>query len=143
MKTYLGLDLGSKTLGVSISSSGIIATALDTYRFKENDYTEAISIVLQLVKEYRVNIIVLGLPKHMNNDLGIRGKISLDFKQKIESINPDIEVVLWDERLSTRTAIKTMIKGSESRKNQKLKKDELAAVVILQNYLDYKGAKPC
>jgi len=143
MKTYLGLDLGSKTLGVSISSSGIIATALDTYRFKENDYTEAISIVLQLVKEYRVNIIVLGLPKHMNNDLGIRGQISLDFKQKIESINPDIEVVLWDERLSTRTAIKTMIKGSESRKNQKLKKDELAAVVILQNYLDYKGAKPC
>jgi putative Holliday junction resolvase len=96
-----------------------------------------------LVKEYRVNIIVLGLPKHMNNDLGIRGQISLDFKQKIESINPDIEVVLWDERLSTRTAIKTMIKGSESRKNQKLKKDELAAVVILQNYLDYKGAKPC
>jgi putative Holliday junction resolvase len=143
MKTFLGLDLGSKTLGVSISSSGIIATALDTYRFKENDYTEAISIVLQLVKEYRVNIIVLGLPKHMNNDLGIRGQISLDFKQKIESINPDIEVVLWDERLSTRTAIKTMIKGSESRKNQKLKKDELAAVVILQNYLDYKGAKPC
>ncbi len=143
MKTYLGLDLGSKTLGVSISSSGIIASALDTYRFKENDYTEAISIVLQLVKEYRVNLIVLGLPKHMNNDLGIRGQISLDFKQKIESINPDIEVVLWDERLSTRTAIKTMIKGSESRKNQKMKKDELAAVVILQNYLDYKGAKPC
>lgn len=143
MKTYLGLDLGSKTLGVSISSSGIIATALDTYRFKENDYTEAISIVLQLIKEYRVNIIVLGLPKHMNNDLGIRGQISLDFKQKIESINPNIDIILWDERLSTRTAIKTMIKGSESRKNQKLKKDELAAVVILQNYLDYKGAKPC
>jgi len=143
MKTYLGLDLGSKTLGVSISSSGIIATALDTYRFKENDYTEAISIVLQLIKEYRVNIIVLGLPKHMNNDLGIRGQISLDFKQKIEAINPNIDIILWDERLSTRTAIKTMIKGSESRKNQKLKKDELAAVVILQNYLDYKGAKPC
>lgn len=143
MKTYLGLDLGSKTLGVSISSSGIIATALDTYRFKENDYTEAISIVLQLIKEYRVDIIVLGLPKHMNNDLGIRGQISLDFKQKIEAINPNIDIILWDERLSTRTAIKTMIKGSESRKNQKLKKDELAAVVILQNYLDYKGAKPC
>jgi len=141
MKTYLGLDLGSKTIGVSISSSGIIASGLETYRFKENDYVEALSIVLRLVKEHQANIIVLGLPKHMNNDLGIRGQISMDFKSKINETNPDVEVVLWDERLSTQTAIKTMIKGSESRKNQKLKKDELAAVVILQNYLDYKGAK--
>jgi putative Holliday junction resolvase len=143
MKTYLGLDLGSKTLGVSISSSGIIASALDTFRFQENNYEEALKIVFQLVLTHQVTTIVLGLPKHMNNDLGIRGQISIDFKEKIESKYPDIDVVLWDERLSTKTAIKTMIKGSESRKNQKLKKDELAAVVILQNYLDYKGAKPC
>ena len=143
MKTYLGLDLGSKTIGVSISSSGIIASALDTYRFQENNYDDALKIVYQLIKEHQVATIVLGLPKHMNNDLGIRGQISIDFKSKIEEIYPKIEVVLWDERLSTQTAIKTMIKGSESRKNQKLKKDELAAVVILQNYLDYKGAKPC
>ncbi|MDX9691516.1 MAG: Holliday junction resolvase RuvX [Acholeplasmataceae bacterium] len=141
MKTYIGLDLGSKTLGVAISSSGIIASALDTFRFQENNYEEALKIVYKLIVENQVTTIVLGLPKHMNNDLGIRGQISVDFKQKIEEKHPLVEVVLWDERLSTKTAIKTMIKGSESRKNQKLKKDELAAVVILQNYLDYKGAK--
>ncbi|TNF08573.1 MAG: Holliday junction resolvase RuvX [Bacillota bacterium] len=143
MKTYIGLDLGSKTLGVAISSSGIIASALDTYRFQENNYDDALKIVYNLIKEHHVSTIILGLPKHMNNDLGIRGQISIDFKSKIEETHPDVEVVLWDERLSTKTAIKTMIKGSESRKNQKLKKDELAAVVILQNYLDYKGAKTC
>ena len=99
------------------------------------------SIVLRLIKEHQVKVIVLGLPKHMNNDLGIRGQISIDFKANLIDKSPDVEVVLWDERLSTQTAIKTMIKGSESRKNQKLKKDELAAVVILQNYLDYKGAQ--
>jgi putative Holliday junction resolvase len=143
MKTYLGLDLGSKTLGVAISSSGIIASALDTYRFQENNYDDALKIVYSLIKEHLVSLIVLGLPKHMNNDLGIRGQISVDFKSKIEEKYPQVDVVLWDERLSTKTAIKTMIKGSESRKNQKLKKDELAAVVILQNYLDYKGAKLC
>lgn len=140
MKTYLGLDLGSKTLGVSISSSGIIASALSTFRFIENDYDEALKIIDRLIVEHHVSTIVLGLPKHMNNDLGIRGQISVDLKEKIEKQH-HVEVVLWDERLSTRTAVKTMIKGMESRKNQKLKKDELAAVVILQNYLDYKGAK--
>ena len=143
MKTYLGIDLGSKTLGVAMSSSGIIASALDTYRFHEHDYDEAVKIINQLINEYHVSTIVLGLPKHMNNDLGIRGQISIDLKDKLEHQNKTVEVILWDERLSTKTAVKTMIKGSESRKNQKLKKDELAAVVILQNYLDYKGAKPC
>jgi len=142
MKKYLGLDLGSKTLGVAISTSGIIASALETYRFSENKYEDAVSIVINLVDTYKIDTIVLGFPKHMNNDIGIRGRISEDFKKMIEE-KKQVEVVLWDERLSTKTALRAMIKGSERRDTQKSKKDELAAVVILQNYLDYKGASLC
>src|SRR5690606_9701720 len=98
--------------------------------------------VLKLVDEYKINTIVLGLPKHMNNDIGIRGKISEEFKKMIEE-KSKVEVILWDERLSTKSAMKVMIQGSERRKSQKSKKDELAAVIILQNYLDYKGASLC
>jgi len=142
MKKYLGLDLGSKTLGVAISTSGIIASALDTYRFTENNYEDAIQIVVKLIETHQIDTIVLGFPKHMNNDIGIRGRISEDFKKMIEE-KKKVEVVLWDERLSTKTALRVMIKGSERRDKQKSKKDELAAVVILQNYLDYKGASLC
>ncbi len=142
MKKYLGLDLGSKTLGISMSESGVIAYALTTYRFTENNYEEAADQVAKLVAEYKIETVVLGYPKHMNNDIGIRGKISEDFKALIEQ-RCTVEVVLWDERLSTQTALRAMIKGSERRKSQKQKKDELAAVVILQNYLDYKGASLC
>jgi putative Holliday junction resolvase len=142
MKKYLGLDLGSKTLGVAISESGIIATALETYRFSENKYEDAVLIVIKLAETHKIDTIVLGFPKHMNNDIGIRGRISEDFKKMIEE-KKQVEVVLWDERLSTKTALRAMIKGSERRDTQKSKKDELAAVVILQNYLDYKGASLC
>src|SRR5665648_359045 len=137
MKRYLGLDLGSKTLGVALSESGIIAYAIQTFRFAENKYEDAAELVASLVKEHLIDTVVLGYPKHMNNDIGIRGKISEDFKTMIEQ-RCKVEVVLWDERLSTQTALRAMIKGSERRKSQKQKKDELAAVVILQNYLDYK-----
>ncbi|HBY66073.1 MAG TPA: Holliday junction resolvase RuvX [Acholeplasmataceae bacterium] len=142
MKKYLGLDLGSKTLGVAISESGIIATALETYRFSENKYEDAVAMLIKLSDTYKIDTIVLGFPKHMNNDIGIRGRISEDFKKMIEE-KKQVEVVLWDERLSTKTALRAMIKGSERRDTQKSKKDELAAVVILQNYLDYKGASLC
>lgn len=142
MKRYLGLDLGSKTLGVAMSESGIIAYALSTFRFTENDYQEAANKVVELALLHKIDTIVLGYPKHMNNDIGIRGKISEEFKKLVEE-KCTAEVVLWDERLSTQTALRAMIKGSERRKTQKQKKDELAAVVILQNYLDYKGASLC
>ncbi|MBU1142151.1 MAG: Holliday junction resolvase RuvX [Firmicutes bacterium] len=142
MKKYIGLDLGSKTLGVALSESGVIAYAIETFRFTENKYEEAVIKVLKLVDEFKIDTVVLGLPKHMNNDIGIRGKISEEFKKMIEE-KSKVEVVLWDERLSTQSAMKIMIKGSERRKSQKSKKDELAAVIILQNYLDYKGASLC
>lgn len=139
MKRYLGLDLGSKTVGVAISESGIIASTLTTIRFTENNYEEAAIRVLDLIKMHQIDTIVLGLPKHMNNDIGIRGEISQSFKARLEK-DTHASIILWDERLSTKTARMTMIQGSQRRNIQKEKKDELAAVIILQNYLDYKGA---
>lgn len=133
MKTYLGLDLGSKTLGIAISNSGIIANTYQTLRFKEENYDEAITMLLEIIEKESAHVIVLGLPKHMNNDIGIRGQISQMFKEKLEK-QTTAQVILWDERLSTKSALKVM--QGFSQKERKAKKDELAAVLILQNYLD-------
>ena len=138
MKNYIGIDLGSKTIGISISTSGIIAQSLTTYRFKENDYNEAANIIVSVIEKYHITDVVIGYPKHMNNDVGLRGKISEKLKEDILKLK-HVNIILWDERLSTKSALDVMIKGGQSRKKQKQKKDELAATLILQNYLDYKG----
>lgn len=133
---YIGLDLGSRTLGVAMSDAlGMIARAYDTLRFKDDDYDTAINYTLDLCKKEGVKTVVLGYPKHMNGDAGIRAQISEDFKQKIES-QSDIKVVLTDERLTTVIVNRAMITGNVRREDRKNKKDEMAAVVILQNYLD-------
>lgn len=135
----IGLDLGSKTLGVAISDElRIIARAVDTFRFEEDNYELAYNYTIELCKKENVKEIVLGLPKHMNGDSGIRAQISYDFKEYIES-HSDIKVHLEDERLTTSIVNKSMIMGNVKRKDRKQKKDEMAAVVILQNYLDKRG----
>lgn len=138
MKKYLGIDLGSKTIGLSISESGIIAQSYKTFRFLEDDYDEAIKLMVDQIKNLHIDVVVLGYPKHMNNDVGKRGLISEDVKTKLASL-VDATIVLQDERLSTKSALNAMIAGGTRRNIQKQKKDELAAVVILQNYLDRKG----
>ncbi len=138
MKHYLGIDLGSKTIGIAISKSGIIAQALTTLRFPENDYDKAINMIIDQCKEFDIDVIVLGYPKHMNNDVGDRGLISEQMKKKLEDAL-HLDVFLQDERLSTKQAIKAMISGGVRRKKQKQKKDEMAAVVILQDFLNRKG----
>ncbi|HKL95636.1 MAG TPA: Holliday junction resolvase RuvX [Haploplasma sp.] len=140
MKNYLGLDLGSKSLGLAISNSGIIANAFTTKYFKDDDYDAAALIMKDIIVAEKITTLVIGLPKHMNNDLGIRGQITIDFGEKIKELI-DVEIVLWDERTSTQAAIKSLVKGNASRKKQRNKKDEIAAVIILQNYLDYKENK--
>lgn len=135
---YIGLDLGSKTLGIAISDSmGMIARTYGTYRFNDDDYDSAVNYIIGICKKELVNDIVLGMPKHMNGDIGIRGNISNDFKRKIEELS-SIKVSLWDERLSTVSANRVMLQGNMSREKRKEKKDELAAVVILQAYLEFK-----
>ncbi len=138
MKKYLGIDLGSKTMGLAISETGVIATGITTLRFKEDDYDEAFRLLVEWIQNEKITDVIIGLPKHMNNDIGQRGLISQDFKKRLDE-TLSLNVILWDERLSTRLALSTLISGKESRQKQKQKKDELAAVLILQNYLDYKG----
>lgn len=135
---YLGLDLGSRTCGVAISDSlGMFARTYDTLRFEENDYDYALKNVIEICKKEGIIEVVLGNPKHMNGDEGIRSQISYDFKARLEN-EGNLKVTLIDERLTTVVVDKAMISGDLSRKKRHQKKDELAAVVILQDFLDRK-----
>ena len=134
----LGFDLGTKTLGISISDlTGSIATVYDTLRFEENDYDSIIPKIKDIVSKENISIIVLGLPKNMNNSIGDRALTTLEFKKKLEE-NMNVEVIMQDERLSTVEATNYMLKTDISRKKRKKKIDSLAANIILQTYLDKK-----
>ena len=131
----LGLDLGSRTLGVSVSDAlGMIARPVETIRFEQDDYDSALTQIKKYIDEFQVKKAVLGLPKHMNGDVGIRGEISIMFKEKIETLG--VEVILWDERLTTVAAERILISADVSRKKRKKVIDQMAAVQILQGYLD-------
>ena len=135
MAKVLGLDLGSRTCGVAISDiSGFLARVYDTIRFTDDDYDTCCKKVVEICEKENINDIVLGLPKHMNGDVGIRGEVSIKFKEKLENIG--LEVVLWDERLTTVAATRLLISADVSRKKRKQVVDQMAAVGILQNYLD-------
>ena len=104
----LGLDLGSRTLGVSVSDAlGMIARPVETIRFEQDDYDSALTQIKKYIDEFQVKKAVLGLPKHMNGDVGIRGEISIMFKEKLETLG--VEVILWDERLTTVAAERILI----------------------------------
>ncbi len=136
---YIGLDLGSRTCGVSISDElGILARALTTIRFKDDEYNYCAKEIIKICNNENVKKIVLGLPKHMNGDMGERAKISLDFKDKLEKM-ADVEVILYDERLTTIAVDRIMIEGNLRRGERHKKKDEMAAVVILQDFLNSKS----
>ena len=135
----LGLDLGSRTIGIAISDAlGIIAMGIETYRFNEERYEMALDRVVEIVKERKVEKIVLGYPKHMNGDIGDRAKICEQFKISLEA-KLNIEVVLMDERWTTKLAESRLLEADISRKKRKQVIDKMAAVVILQNYLDMGG----
>lgn len=134
----LGFDLGSKTLGVSVSdTTNTIASSLKTIFFEEDNYESLLIPVSKLIKEYNANKIILGLPKNMNNTYGKRAEISIAFKEMLEK-EFNIEVILEDERLTTVISNNILISADVSRKKRKKKVDALAAQVILQNYLDRK-----
>lgn len=131
----LGLDLGSRTCGVSVSDAlGMIARAYQTVRFEEANYDSALQQIAEIIDELQIHKVVLGLPKHMNGDIGIRGEISIAFKESLEQLG--VEVILWDERLTTVAAEKILIAADLSRKKRKKVIDQMAAVQILQSYLD-------
>ncbi len=133
---YLGLDLGTRTLGISVSdTTATIANSYKTIRFNEGDYEALIPELKSIVEEYNIGKIVLGFPKNMNNTVGERGITTLNFKEQIEQLL-NIEVIMQDERLSTVEATHYMIEADMSRKKRKKKIDSLAANIILQTYLD-------
>lgn len=139
---YLGLDLGTRTLGISISDTSLtIASTLKTIRFSDSDYDSLIEPLKKIIDEYNISKIVLGYPKNMNNTIGDRCKTTLEFKEKlVELVN--VEVVLQDERRTTIEATNYMLEADISRKKRKKKIDSLAANIILQTYLDReKGGK--
>lgn len=136
----MGLDYGSTTVGVAISDELMItAQGIEIIRReKENKLRKTLARIKQLIEEYDVNLIVLGYPKNMNNTIGERAKKSEEFAQVLKK-KTNLEVVLWDERLTTVAAHNAMLEGRLSKENRKKVVDKLAAVLILQGYLDMKA----
>ena len=132
---YIGLDLGTKTLGISLSN-GVIATNYITLRHNE-EYDYLVDEVGKIISEKHIDKIVLGSPKKMNNTIGERAKITLEFKKKLEDIT-NLEVILEDERLTSVVANKALINADTRREKRKERVDGVASVIILQSYLDRK-----
>lgn len=136
----MGLDYGSKTVGVAVSDAlGITAQGIGILRRdSETKLRKTLAGIEELIKEYEVGRIVLGLPKNMNNTLGDRAEKTLVFKEMLER-RTNLEVILWDERLTTVEAIRTMTEVGVKKKDMKNYVDQIAATYILQAYLDFDG----
>ena len=136
----MGLDYGSKTVGVAVSDPlGITAQGIETItRKEENKLRKTLARIEELVKEYEVEKIVLGFPKNMNNTIGDRAEKSLELKAMLER-RIGIPVIMWDERLTTVEAERTLIESKVRREDRKKYVDKIAAVFILQGYLDSLG----
>ena len=138
---YLGLDLGSKTLGIAISDESLmIASVLTTLRFSDDDYSATLLPLKEIIDTYGIQKIILGYPLNMNGTVGTRAEITLHFKEILEE-NFDIEVFMEDERLTSVISNQILISADLSRKKRKKKVDGLAAQIILQSFLDRKGGK--
>lgn len=133
----LGLDYGSKTMGVAVSDPlGFTAQGVEIIRRKsENKMRQTLARIEELIAQYQVEEIVLGLPKNMNNTLGDRAEKSLELKETLER-RTGLPVVMWDERLTTAEAERTLMETGVRRENRKQFLDQMAAVLILQGYLD-------
>ncbi|SHE50559.1 putative holliday junction resolvase [Caldanaerobius fijiensis DSM 17918] len=130
----LGMDVGDKTIGLAISDPlGITAQGLMT--IKRSSIENDIERIKEIIKEYGVESIVIGMPKNMNNTIGPRAKIVIEFAQKLKN-KTDINCEFYDERLTTVEAERVLLQSDMSRKKRKKVIDKMAAVLILQSYLD-------
>ncbi len=139
----MGLDYGSKTVGVAVSDAlGITAQAVETITRKdENKLRQTLARIEALAKEYEIEQIVLGYPKNMNNTLGERAQKSEELKAALER-RTGLPVILWDERLTTVAAERILIESGVRREHRKESIDQIAAALILQGYLDSLAMKP-
>lgn len=135
----MGLDVGSKTVGVAVSDAlGWTAQGIETVKIDEANGEFGIDRIAELVKEYAITEFVVGYPKNMNNTVGPRGEASEDYKKLLEETF-SLMAKLWDERLTTMAAERMLIEADVSRKKRKQVIDKMAAVMILQGYLDSKN----
>lgn len=136
----MGLDLGSRTVGVAVSDPLLItAQGLEIIRRKdENKLRQTLARIEQLIEEYEVSEIVLGLPKNMNDTIGDRARLSLEFQDRLER-RTGLPVTMWDERLTTVAADRAMMEAGIRREHRREYVDKIAAVFILQGYLDYRA----
>lgn len=135
MKRYMSLDIGDRTIGIAVSDLlGLTAQGVETIRRRkeENDLKR----LGELMEQYETKSLVSGLPKNMDGTEGDRCSIVKEFMAKVKETYPDVEVVFWDERLSTVAATRSLIEADVSRKKRKKVIDKMAAVFILQGYLD-------
>ncbi|MCT1903324.1 Holliday junction resolvase RuvX [Oceanobacillus sojae] len=135
----IGLDVGSKTIGVAISDAlGWTAQGLTTIYWDENEFGSADKELQTIIEDSEVSRVVVGLPKNMNGSIGERGEASERYAAYLEE-KYNLPVVLWDERLTTMAAERVLLEADMSRKKRKKVIDKMAAVMILQGYLDSKG----
>ncbi|GAE26727.1 Holliday junction resolvase [Halalkalibacter wakoensis JCM 9140] len=136
----LGLDVGTKTIGVALSDElGWTAQGLTTIKREENEEKKDYQAIAELVLEHGVDTIVIGMPKNMNGTIGPSGERSQLFADELsEYVSSTIK--MWDERLTTVAAEKMLISADVKRKKRKQVIDKMAAVMILQGYLDHKGS---
>ena len=140
MMRIMGLDYGTKTVGVAVSDPlGITAQAVETVTRKdENKLRKTLARIESLATEYGVEKFVIGVPKQMNHDIGERAEKALEFGEMLKR-RTGIEIVMWDERLTTVEAERTLMESGVRRENRKQYVDQIAAVFILQGYLDSLG----
>ena len=132
----MGLDVGSKTIGIAVSDAfGWTAQGITTLYWDENDFQTVRDQLADLIKEHNITEVVVGLPKNMNGSIGERGEASQRIAKYIEE-QFGVKVFLWDERLTTMAAERVLLEADVSRKKRKKVIDKMAAMMILQGYLD-------
>jgi len=136
MSRVLGLDLGTVTLGVAISRTGIISTGYEEFRFEDREWHIALQEVVRIVKLERIEVIALGLPLNMSGTESEMSTNARGFKEMIENEIEGIQVVLVDERWTTKQATRRLLEGDMSRKKRKKVIDKMAAQLILDTYLE-------
>ena len=135
MKRYLGLDIGDRTIGIAVSDPlGLTAQGVESIRRKNLE--KDLARLGELMEQYETRSLVSGYPKNMNGTEGDRCEVVKAFLEKVKKQYPDVEIALWDERLSTVAATRSLLEGDVSRKKRKKVIDKMAAVFILQGYLD-------
>ena len=132
----MGIDLGSKTMGIALSDqSATIASGCETLRFAEANFQVPLDYLVDFVDNNKVDLIVLGLPKNMDGSIGFQGQVVKDFEAMVHQ-RIATPIVLWDERLTSIMANQVLLQADVSRKKRKQHVDKIAATVILQSYLD-------